>query len=239
MQQTSLNIEAATRPPRKPAIALTGRATTLTVLRLLDGDLGLIAADLDSHLARNPDFFRNAPVVLDLQAVADGVVPPLAELLLLLRQRQLLPVAVQGATPERRDEALSLGLPELSAGGERPSAVAETAVARVPAKVVMQPVRSGQQVYARGGDLVVFGTVNPGAEVLADGSIHIYGHLHGKALAGVQGDTTAAIYCSGFGAELVAVAGIYRAAEELSDAVCGGPARVALSGERLVVEAAR
>lgn len=99
--------------------------------------------------------------------------------------------------------------------------------------VVNQPVRSGQQLYARGRDLIVTGAVSAGAEVIADGSIHIWGRLSGKALAGARGSEQARIYCLDFQPELVSIAGHYRLADSFSDAVRGRPVQVLLEGEKL------
>lgn len=99
-----------------------------------------------------------------------------------------------------------------------------------------QPVRSGQQIYAQGTDLIVIGAVSPGAEVLADGSVHIYGPLRGRALAGVQGDTQARIFCQSLEAELVSIAGNYRILEEVDDVNRGRQMQIYLEQERLVIE---
>lgn len=100
---------------------------------------------------------------------------------------------------------------------------------------VDQPVRSGQQVYARGGDLVLNKLVANGAEVIADGSIHVYGALRGRALAGALGDEKARIYCREFHAELVSIAGHYRVFESIPDELRGQPVQVGLDGEKLVI----
>jgi septum site-determining protein MinC len=98
-----------------------------------------------------------------------------------------------------------------------------------------KPVRSGQQVYARGRDLVLGATVGNGAEVIADGSIHVYGRLSGRALAGAQGDISARIYCMDFQAELVSIAGQYRVFEEFPAELRGRPAQAWLEGDKLLL----
>jgi len=98
-------------------------------------------------------------------------------------------------------------------------------------------VRSGQQIYARGRDLIINATVGNGAEVIADGSIHIYGRLSGRALAGAQGDAAARIYCLDFQAELVSIAGRYRVFEDLPKELRGKPVQAWLDGEKLLIEA--
>jgi septum site-determining protein MinC len=105
-----------------------------------------------------------------------------------------------------------------------------------PARLLTQPVRSGRQVYAHGGDLVVMSSISPGAELLADGHIHVYGALRGRALAGVSGDLTARIFCRSLEAELVSVAGYWRVREDIPEAIIGKPAQVFLEGERIAIE---
>lgn len=102
--------------------------------------------------------------------------------------------------------------------------------------LVTQPVRSGQQIYARGTDLVICAAVSPGAEVLADGHVHVYGPLNGRALAGVRGNTSARIFCRSFRAELVSIAGIYGLSEQFDAALAGAPTQVSLQGDTLRIE---
>ena len=97
------------------------------------------------------------------------------------------------------------------------------------------PVRSGQQVYAENADLTVLATVGAGAEVIADGSIHVYGSLRGRAMAGAQGDTSARIYCTDFHAELVAIAGHYRVFEQIPADLEGQAVQCWLEGEKLLI----
>jgi septum site-determining protein MinC len=192
-----------------------------------------------------------APLALEGPAPVD-----LGAVVALLRASQLQPVAVAGATPEELALAHGLGLADAADEivAERPAA-AETvrevvrevvvekiiekpvAVGAAPTLIIDKPLRSGQQVYAKGGDLVVLAVVSHGAEVIADGSIHIYAPLRGKAIAGARGDTSARIYTQSLEAELLAVAGIYRTAENpLPAEVAGKPAQVYLQGEKLLLQ---
>jgi septum site-determining protein MinC len=120
---------------------------------------------------------------------------------------------------------------------------AETPAPAAPLSIspmfVSQPVRSGQQVYARGRDLVVNATVSPGAEVIADGSIHVYGRLGGKALAGARGDEQARIFCLDFQPELVSIAGHYRLLESIPESARGRSVQVLLEGERMEIKPLR
>ncbi|MDC8784312.1 septum site-determining protein MinC [Roseateles koreensis] len=188
----------------------------------------------------------------------------IAALVALLHSYRLQAVAVLGATPEELAQALSLGLaeapPEDGPRHEAPHVVAPAQdvvrevireVVRevrvevpVPAEggvktlIIDKPLRSGQQVYAKGGDLVVLALVNHGAEVIADGSIHVYAPLRGKAIAGARGNTEARIFAMSMEAELIAIAGTYRTTENpLPDTVLGKAAQIRLDGEKLVMEA--
>jgi len=186
----------------------------------------------------------------------------LAALVALLRRHRMTPVAVHGASPGELQQALALGLaeaPEPDAPAAPRARTAESApqvqevvrevireVVRevpvpaesVPTLVIDKPLRSGQRIYAKGGDLVVLALVNHGAEVIADGHIHVYAPLRGKAIAGARGNTAARIFAASMEAELISIAGIYRTTENpLPETVQGKPAQIRLEGEKLVMEA--
>jgi septum site-determining protein MinC len=184
----------------------------------------------------------------------EGAAQPvdLAAVVALLRQYRMQPVAVQGANAAELAEAHRLGLAEAPATEAAPAtpqrveardeipAPVETAPAETAVRtlIIDKPLRSGQQVYAKGGDLVVLALVNHGAEVIADGNIHVYAPLRGKAIAGARGNTEARIFATSMEAELIAIAGIYRTTENpLPDTVFGKPAQIRLDGEKLVMEA--
>lgn len=236
------------------AVEFKGRMLTLSVLRLNAANLADIEGVLAAKVERAPDFFSNMPVLLDV--AAEGVA--LAPTVELLRKHGLVPVAVFEPSPAVAASAAQAGLgvindpraarqaekiaaePAAQAGSESSAAVppsqeAPDNVVTAATKIVRTPVRSGQQIYARGGDLVVLGAVSPGAEVLADGNIHIYGALRGRALAGVQGDSKAQIFCSQLSAELVSVAGCYKISEDITGAAAGRAATIFLEGERLEI----
>ncbi|HEY1128370.1 MAG TPA: septum site-determining protein MinC [Roseateles sp.] len=191
-----------------------------------------------------------APLALDGPAPVD-----LRAIVEMLRASQLQPVAVAGATAEELVLAHELGLAdaadEPAAERAAPSSAPTTEVVRevivekiiekpaapAPTLVVDKPLRSGQRIYAKGGDLVVLALVNHGAEVIADGSVHVYAPLRGKAIAGARGDTSARIYAHSLEAELLSIAGIYRTTENpLPADVAGKPAQVLLEGEKLLMQ---
>jgi septum site-determining protein MinC len=239
-------------------VALAGRAPAafeiksanlpLVSLLLKSPDLALLAQELAARYGDIPDFFDNEPLVLDLsplQAAHAGAALDYAALLPLLRQYRVLPIAARGGSAAQMDAAQAAGLvaapdavaPRAAARAE-PSAVraepVEAPQAPVPppcALVIDKPLRSGQQVYARGRDLVVLSMVNPGAEVIADGHIHVYAPLRGKAIAGARGDAGARIFSLSLQAELISIAGVYRTSEVALPAdVWGKPTQVHLDG---------
>lgn len=229
------------------AIGFKGRMMTLTVLEISSLDLGVIGQALVAHVQKSPDFFRNMPVLLSLpQANMD-----LSALIDLLRSQHLIPVALSNPSDEQAQAAIAAGLGVInkttaeSRPTSQPAAVEPTPVPReAPAsreaynatKFINAPVRSGQQIYARNADLIVTASVSEGAEIIADGHIHVYGALRGRALAGASGDERARIFCRRFEAELVAVAGCYKVAEDMQESVRGKAVQVRLSGENLLME---
>lgn len=207
----------------------------------------------------SPDFFDHDALLIDFSNLpADTPVQDIVPLLKTLRQCQLMPVAVRGAQEAWMQAALELGLckaePEVyrqpkSAPVAAPAQpvvqeVVREVVREVPGPatlVVDKPLRSGQKVYARGGDLVVLAPVNQGAEVVADGNIHVYSTLRGKAMAGARGNANARIFALHLDPELVSIAGVYRTSENpLAPEVRGKSAQVRLSAdglEKLIFEA--
>jgi len=204
--------------------------------------------------------------VIDIaQAEGDPLALDYARLASLLRQFKMVAAAVRGGSPEQMAAAAEAGLgeaPEALPPATRtptpavaapppveaapPPTPAPEPVATVPVQaqpaaittlIVDKPLRSGQQVYARGGDLVVLAAVNFGAEVIADGSIHVYAPLRGKAIAGARGNNDARIFSTCMEPELISIAGTYRTTDNpLPDTVIGKPAQIRLDGERLVFE---
>ncbi|HZT87162.1 MAG TPA: septum site-determining protein MinC [Stellaceae bacterium] len=212
--------------------------------------------ELAKQVERSPRFFLNAPVVLDLKgSEADAFVTPeeFAEARRVLRGQTLMLVGVQNALPQQIAAAAAADLAGFAPNATQPSrrraAEAEAEPpepAAAPAapppatvaprtRLVTQPVRSGTQIYARGGDLVVTAAVSPGAELVADGNIHVYGVLRGRALAGASGDAGARIFCSRFEAELVSIAGHYLVSEQLPPEQQGFPVQIALIDDQLTI----
>lgn len=229
-------------PP--PAFELKGRMIPLSVLRVLTANLDLLCEQLDARIAAAPDLFQNFPVLLDFEALPAEAQSAfdIARLDSALRERTFIPVGIRGASEVLAGIAAGVGLGALavaSAGqsGRRKGAAEREPAPRATNLLVKEPVRSGQQIYAEGGDLTVLATVSPGAEVLADGNIHVYGRLCGRALAGVQGNVEARIFCRRLDAELISIAGRYRVSERISDAERNRPVQIFLNGDSLVIEA--
>ncbi|MBS0468816.1 MAG: septum site-determining protein MinC [Proteobacteria bacterium] len=217
-------------------------------------DVAAVAAELAARRADDPEFFDNDPVLIDLSAVQAEEQPiDFAALVQTLRSHRTQPVAVRGGSAAQMAAAHAAGLiaaPDMPAARAQPREVIREVVREVQvpvevavpapapgALVVDKPLRSGQQVYARGSDLVVLAMVSFGAEVIADGNIHVYAPLRGRAIAGARGDTSARIFSTCLEPQLVSVAGIYRTTEtELPDNVRGKPAQVRLEGEKLLIE---
>lgn len=240
----------------------------LVALLLKSNDGDVLAADVLRQFGpdgESPDFFDHDALVIDFSQL-DPAQPlfDLVPLLKVLRSCSLVPVAARGASPEVMAAALAVGLVEAppDVHRNRPTPVAEPAavetvrevvhevvhevVREVPGPstmVVDKPLRSGQKVYARGCDLVVLAMVNQGAEVVADGNIHVYAPLRGKAMAGARGDTNARIFSTCLEPELISIAGVYRTSENpLAPDVQGKAAQVRLLSkddgqEKLIIEA--
>ncbi len=198
------------------ALEFKGRMLSLTRARILDPDLNAISTQLQEFARQMPQAVRGMPVVLE----ADQALP-LEGVIAAMRGVGMQPVGV--ADGPLAASAPACGLPVLPADNSQrvrnapaPAEAAPTPpTPRRAARIVVEPVRSGQQIYAAETDLIVLNTVSAGAEIAADGCVHVYGVLRGRAIAGARGDTEARIFCRRFEAELVAVAGVYAVAEQM------------------------
>jgi septum site-determining protein MinC len=187
--------------------------------------------EVDATLARSPGFFVGKPVVLDLSAVElsqSGI----AYLVTSLEQRNIRVLGIEGV-----DEAhLTTSMPPLLTGG-RHCVLTQNEPKKPEAKpkamslLLESPVRSGQSVVFSEGDVTVLGSVGSGAEIVAGGSIHVYGTLRGRAMAGVNGNSTARIFCQKIEAELLAIDGYYQTADEIDASLRNRPAQAWLDGE--------
>ena len=237
----------APQPNASPPFELKSAALTLVAVLLKTTDLALLAQALEARFADAPGLFDQDPVAIDLSFVreADASID-FDALIALLRAHKMLPIAVKAGSALQMEAALAAGLTEAqgnapAARASEPAAPAPVLEVPAPARatlIVDKPLRSGQRVYAKGADLIVLAVVSFGAEVIADGNIHVYAPLRGRALAGALGDTAARIFTTCMEPQLLSIAGIYRTTEtELPASVLGKPAQVRLVGEQLVVEA--
>ena len=219
-------------------------------------DISALQADMARRLGANPGFFDNDPVVIDLSVLEDPHNQlDLPSVCLMLRTHHMLPVAVRGANEHQLANAQQAGLFEASdlsiqaPASPRVETVVQEVIREVEvvrevqtggaAMVIDKPLRSGQHVYAKGRDLIVLAMVNPGAEIMADGHIHVYAPLRGKAIAGARGDEQARIFTSCLEAELLSIAGTYRTSGDapLPADVAGKAAQISLQGDKLVMQA--
>jgi septum site-determining protein MinC len=223
------------------------RSTRLNalLLPLRSRDLDAVLAQAKAQWGELADAFECEPLVLDLRALPEAGAPlDWVRLQQGLRAHGLQPVAIMGA--ERLAEAEQQAAREAglhaSDDAAPPPPPAAPAPAPLPAAVgrslvIDRPLRSGQQIYARDADLIVLGLVSHGAEVIADGHIHVYGALRGRAIAGAKGNTEARVFAQSLEAELLAIAGTFRTSEKpLPPEVLAKPAQVRLDGDRLVFE---
>ncbi|MEG0007907.1 MAG: septum site-determining protein MinC [Aeromonas sp.] len=231
---------------------LKGTTFTISVLHLSDGNPARIRQLLAAKVALAPQFFNCAPLVINVERLA--AIPDFEQLRELVESEDFVLVGITGAKDEAmKTAAKAAGLAVMVSGKSRKAepepqpepapvpvkveAPAEVVPAPlVPSKVHVGPVRSGQQIYAAGSSLVVLGSVSPGAEVLADDSIHIYGALRGRAIAGAKGNTRARIYCQQLQAELLSIAGTFQLSDALPAGLIQEPVHIRLDNEQLRID---
>lgn len=235
---------------------LKGSVITILVLHIKETDAACLYAQLEKKMSQAQSFFNSAPVLIDLSAVDEEGQAALDFMFLAqtLRRLGMVPVGIRGSAACHKERVLQAGLgllPNIKtektveapvdpqpAGSvvleekkqTGPSDKVTSEVAKVAAtKIITLPVRSGQQVFAPEGDLVILSSVNPGSEVLAAGNIHIYGALRGRAMAGIHGDTTARIFSLQCNPELVSVAGEYIVNDLLDETILNQSVMISLA----------
>jgi len=244
---------------------LKGSALTVVVLALIEYNPETFAAELKDKIDQAPQFFVNSPVLISLEKLENpekcaALIESAAQLVQICRSLDLQPIGFTAVPESILASVQATGLAVLPKPSERalkvpkeaPKAkesngetIIETVIETVIeerlvqrlSKVITRPVRSGQQIYAEGADLIVLAQVSEGAEVLADGHIHIYGSLRGRALAGVRGDESARIFCQQLEAELVSIAGNFVLQDALPKSLHKKPTQISLSGEKVNIEA--
>lgn len=242
---SSINIS-----PSEEVATLKVRTVSIIVLEVHSTDITMIDEQIRDKASKGASFFQNAPLLVDLGDLGEKIdLDWLLSVNTLLVSHGFIPVGITGAPKSFEEEAQANGIiiwssrkavvPE-SAKPEEPEP-AEDPVSPVQTKasvtqIIDHPVRSGQRVYAKGSDLIVMSTVNPGGEVMADGNIHIYGSLKGRALAGVSGREDVRIFCHDLQAELVAIAGYYTINEDLPSTRRHTAVKMSLKGESLEID---
>ena len=237
-------------------------STVVAVAALLaDTDPAKLSSALSQITGGTPDYFEDDFTLLDFSALSPMPAPDTINwpaLISTFKEHRLHPVAVRNAPPSLEEEIRRHGLsidvvdqskqfeltpppsPEIPAAPipESATTTAPAATSTANTMVIDTPVRAGQRVYARGADLVIMAVVNPGAEVIADGSIHVYAPLRGRALAGASGNSDARIFSLSMEAELVSIAGVYRTFDEgWSPTLAGKPAQIRLNNDSLDITA--
>lgn len=233
---------AAREKHKEHAIEIRFGQVGLVQVRLHTTNPGAILDELTGKTATAPHFFERTAVCLDL---GDLVKPPTADemrvVMEVVRRAGMLSVGLAQGGASVEDLAQALDLPvftHIRAVNKtvpvvQPAAPPPPPEPALPSLMHHQPVRSGQRVYARNRDLIVTATVAAGAEVMADGCVHVYGPLRGRVMAGAHGDTDARVFCQTFNAELVSIAGIFRVFETIPSELAGVPVQAWLVGEDL------
>ncbi len=205
----------------------------ITVLKLTSCDLATIEEELDNTINQAPNYFTNAPIVIDTHAIAQFITQlDFAKLCQILRDKQMIPIGIRGLQSKHKLLATQHNLAILNSAKQikpladndsktnpESKATAPPAQSKTPAhhktKLLTKAIRAGSQIYAKDSDLVITSAVNAGAECIADGNIHIYGPLRGRALAGANGNVKARIFCQSLEAELISIAGHYLVNEDI------------------------
>lgn len=225
-------------------IELKGSNFTLSVLHLNDGTPKVIRQAISEKIAQAPQFLKNAPVVINVSALADDNID-FKKLRRIVEDAGLRVVGISGSSNAQQKEAIiAAQLPILNEGKiAKPTTQANNdktneaqSVVRQKTKIIHTPVRSGQRIYAQNSDLVVISNVSAGAELIADGNVHVYGILRGRVLAGASGDPESHIFCTHLSAELVSIAGQYWLSDQIPTDFVGKSVQLSLQENELTIE---
>jgi septum site-determining protein MinC len=222
----------------KPSIRIKGRSFVALVL-MPESPVEDWLDALASQMARSPTFFDGRPVIVDFSALA-GQESAFESIIARLEQRDMRIIGVEGAAPGWTDSDV-WGRPPIATNGradrfvEIVEEIAEPPPPPEPTSLVLRgPIRSGQSVFFEKGDVTVLGSVSSGAEVIAGGSIHVYGTLRGRAIAGFT-QPSAGVFCRRLEAELIAINGIYKTADDISPLLRGKSVHATLEGDSVVL----
>lgn len=218
-------------------IELKGSNFTLSVIHLYTSEPEVIRQALLEKVEQAPSFLNNAPVVINVAMLDSDV--NWKELQQAIGAAGLCVVGVSGYRVERQKQAImQAGLPLLNEGKGQKMVATDTVEENPPtkARIINTPVRSGQQIYARNSDLIVASSVSAGAELIADGNIHIYGMMRGRAMAGASGDIQCQIFCMHLGAELVSIAEQYWLSDQIPPDYLGQAVQLSLLNNALTIQ---
>jgi len=222
------------KPSKMDCFQLKADFLPITILRFLRHETDLLQSQLETMTQRAPQYFSNTPIIVDFSALNEASDQmDIKQICDLLRQYHMQPIAARGLKNQNT-------LPLLSDVTTKPAQITKTKTketSRIPSKIVTKPVRAGTQIYAKDTDLIIMASVNAGAEVIADGNIHIYAPLRGRALAGANGDIDARIFCKQLEAELISIAGHYLVNEKMkTDNIAQNMVQVYLTNNKLQIE---
>ncbi|MBD8161362.1 septum site-determining protein MinC [Erwinia persicina] len=222
-------------------IELKGSSFTLSVVHLHHTDPEIVRKAIEEKVSQAPAFLKNAPVVINVSSLTSDV--NWRQMQQAIVSAGLHIVGISGCKDEQLKRMISRsGLPVLSEGKEQKRSAEAKPVAipfEQPAtktRLIASPVRSGQQIYAKNCDLIVTSSVSAGAELIADGNIHIYGMMRGRALAGASGDKNCQIFCTSLSAELVSIAGNYWLMDQIPAEFFGKASRLCLKDGALTIQ---
>lgn len=234
-----------------PAFEFKSDVVAIPALNLLSTDINAITHQLQEKINQAPEFLTNSSLLIDLQALSKQDFN-LASLVEAIRDVGMLPIGIRGGNKKQQQAANDLMLPRFSAHSSsthKPNSsekkinkIAPVAdneqnatAPKIETMTITQPIRSGQRVYAK-GDLVIIAQVSAGAEIMAEGNIHVYGTLRGRVLAGVQGNENVRIFCSNLQAELVSIAGSYRVSEDILESERNAPVQIYLNKQAIIIQ---
>jgi septum site-determining protein MinC len=210
-------------------IDLKGSILSLSILKIHSSDIEITQQAIEDKISQAPEFFVDIPIILEPQ-IEDIEADFLAELVAFLNEKMMIPIGIRTRNESIKEHAIKIGLAvfkDESSLRKRSKPVKEPGtpedkatevVAEVGLKtamVIKSAVRSGQQVYAKDRDLIILGSVNAGSEVIADGSVHVYGAVRGKVFAGSQGEMSSQIFAQKLDPELVCIAGVYQLSDDI------------------------
>jgi septum site-determining protein MinC len=250
-----MSTDTETPTYNKSALEFKSTSFNVPILVIFNAELIQLEYQIEQKIAQAPEFFKNSPILIDLKTCnhQEQAVDLLA-LVKYLQNKKIFPIGLCGGNEQQNKQALELNIPSHTIRGnnstnwdashklsttdniEESSETSPPEISRsVENMLVSQPVRSGQRIYAK-GDLTILSHVSAGAEVMAEGNIHIYGALRGRALAGVQGNIDSRIFCSQLQAELVSIDGHYKINEEIEKGISTSPAQIYLQDQKLIIK---